>query len=178
MSHLEKLLELLFLRQIEQKIDQRLLSDLHGFRRERGAESVLLSLLEKVKDLKWKNRKVAILALDCSSAFDRLDHSLVLASLEVMGIVPYMMVWSKSFLKGCKYSVSGGSACSEIWSSKLGACQGRKFSSNFFNVGSITLPLWDSIATHVIFADNSCLVVSGDDLEQLNDNIRSVVKYR
>ena len=40
------------------------------------------------------------------------------------------------------------------------------------------MPLWDSIATHVIFADDSCSIVSGDDLEQLNNNIRLVAKYR
>jgi len=40
------------------------------------------------------------------------------------------------------------------------------------------MPLWYLIAIHVIFADDSCLVVSGDDLEQLDDNIRSVKKYR
>ena len=42
-------------------------------------------------------------------------------------------------------------------------------------MGSITMPLWNSVATHVIFADDSCSIVSGDDLEQLDENIRAVV---
>ena len=40
------------------------------------------------------------------------------------------------------------------------------------------MPLWDSVATHVIFADDSCSIVSGDNLEQLDENINSVVKNR
>ena len=40
------------------------------------------------------------------------------------------------------------------------------------------MPLWDLVATHVIFADDSCSIVFGDDLEQLDDNIKSVVKNR
>ena len=178
MSNLGKLLELLVLRKIELNIDQILAPEMHGFRNNRGTETALVSLLDKVKDLKCKNKKVAIVALDCSSAFDLLDHSLVLGSLEAMGAGPRMLAWSESFLSGCKYSLVVGSACSETWSSKLGAGQGRRFSPVFFNVGSITMPLWDSVATHVIFANDSCSIVSGDNHEQLNENINSVVKNR
>ena len=127
MSNLGKLLELLVLRKIERNIDHSLPPEkkkLKGFRRDRGTETALVSLMDKIKELKWK-KKVAIVALDCSSAFDLLNHSLVLTSLEVMGAGPRMFPLSESFLKGYKYSVSVGSACSETWSSKLGAGQGR-----------------------------------------------------
>jgi len=95
----------------------------------------------------------------------------VLASLEVMGAGPRMLAWSESFLKGCKYSVAVGSACSESWSSKLGAGQRKQFSPVFFNLGSITMPLSDSVATNDIFTDHSSSIVSGDNLEQLDENI-------
>ena len=46
--------------QIDQNIYQRYASEIHGFRKDEGIESVLVSLLDKVKDLKWKNKKTTI----------------------------------------------------------------------------------------------------------------------
>lgn len=88
------------------------------------------------------------------------------------------MPWLDSCIKGCTYSVSVGSACSSKWSSKYGTGQERRFSSFHFNVECITIPLRDLIATHGIFANDSCFVFSCDDSEHLSEKIRSVVKPR
>ena len=45
-------------RQKYQNIYQRRASEIHGFRKNEGIESVLVSLLDKVKDLKWKNKYI------------------------------------------------------------------------------------------------------------------------
>ena len=58
---------------------------MHGFRPNRGTESALLELLEKIKLLKCQGQKVAVLALDASAAFDILSHTLILRSLEAIG---------------------------------------------------------------------------------------------
>ena len=51
-------------RQKYQNIYQRRASEIHGFRKDEGIESVLVSLLDKVKDLKWNKKKAINLALD------------------------------------------------------------------------------------------------------------------
>ena len=57
MSNLEKLLELLVLWKIERNIDHKLPPEMHWFRSDRGTETALVSLMDKVKDPKWKNKK-------------------------------------------------------------------------------------------------------------------------
>jgi len=59
-------------------------NNIHGFRPNRGTESALIELLEKIKYYKSRNKKVALLALDASAAFDVLDIGLVLKSLEAI----------------------------------------------------------------------------------------------
>ena len=159
-------------------IDSCLPDQMHGFRNNKGTESALVSLLDQIKELKSRNQKVVVLALDCSCAFDLLDHNLVASSLELIGSGPKMVAWSKSFLENCFYSVSVGSSCSTKWSSDVGAGQGRRFSPIFFNVGSITMPLWDLVVNNVIFADDCCSIVHGSTMEELNRKIESAVKIR
>ena len=89
-----------------------------------------------------------------------------------------MIAWSKSFLENCFYSVSVGSSCSTKWSSDVGAGQGRRFSPIFFNVGSITMSLWDLVVNNVIFADDCCSIVQGSTMEELNRKIESAVRIR
>ena len=40
------------------------------------------------------------------------------------------------------------------------------------------MPLWDVIVNNVIFADDSCSVVHGDNMVDLNRKIESAVKLR
>ena len=90
----DSLLELLILRQVEPYIDSCLPDVMHGFRNNKSTETALVSVLDQIKDLKSRNKKVAILALDCSSAFDLLDHNLVTSSLERIGAGPKRKVFS------------------------------------------------------------------------------------
>ena len=89
-----------------------------------------------------------------------------------------MVAWTKSFLEGCQYSVSVGSSSSSKWCSDVGAGQGRRFSPVLFNVGSITMPLWDIVVNNVIFADDCCTIVHGSSMKDLNMKIELAVKSR
>ena len=98
---------------------------------------------------------MAVLALDCSSAFDLLDHDLIIKSLEIIGAGKKMVQWSKSFLEGCEYSIRIEDHISSSWSSEWGAGQGRRFSPPFFNIGSLSMPLWTDIVKNILFADET-----------------------
>ena len=67
-------------------IDVNLPEIMHGFRPFRSTETALCSLLKDAKTEKSNKNKVAILALDCSAAFDILNHELILTSLRHMGV--------------------------------------------------------------------------------------------
>ena len=169
MSVLGKLLELIILKQVEPFINSCLPEQMHGFRNKKGTESALVTVLDQIKELKSRNQKLVVLVLDCSCAFDLLDHNLVVSYLELIGAGPKMVAWSKSFLKNCFYSISVGSSCSTKWRSDVGAGQGRRLSPIFFNVGSITMPLWDLVVNNVIFADDCCTIVHGSTMEELSN---------
>ena len=178
MSNLGKLLELIILRKVDLHIEHALPSNMHGFRRNKGTESALVSFLDNIKDLKGKKKMVAVLALDCSSAFDLLDPDLVLKSLAAIGAGPKMINWVSSFFLGCEYSVKTNGSVSSSWSSNIGAGQGRRLSPVLFNIGSISMALWSKLIIEVIFADDNCAIIDGDSKEEVNRNIKLAVESR
>ena len=92
-SNIGKLVEAVIRIQFSEALERVLPANMHGFRSNRGTETALIQLTEKIKLLKSQGRKVALLALDCSAAFDVLSHSLILRSLEIIGAGPTMIAW-------------------------------------------------------------------------------------
>ena len=57
------------------------------------------------KGFEASEKKVALVALHCSAAFDRLEHSLLTKSLEIFGAGPKMIKWTESRLRNREYLV-------------------------------------------------------------------------
>ena len=89
-----------------------------------------------------------------------------------------MVEWSKSFLAGCEYSIRIDDHISSSWSSEWGAGQSRRFSPPFFNIGSLSMPLWIDIAENIIFPDDSSGVIHGDTKKEVNQKIKLAVESR
>ena len=87
------------------EVEINLPESLHGSRPKRFTKMVLCSLLDEIKAEKAKKNKVAILALNCSAAFDTLNYQLILSSLKDMDAGPLMLNWTKSLESDCKNSV-------------------------------------------------------------------------
>ena len=83
MSNMGKFLESAVIGNLVPHIDLNLPSAMHGFRTNRSTETALCTLLEEIKSERSQKKKVAILALDCSAAFDIFDHDLILLSLNI-----------------------------------------------------------------------------------------------
>ena len=103
MRNMGEILESAVIRNVMPHIDVKLPSAMHGFRPNRSTETALCALLEEVKSERCKKKKVAILALDCSTAIDILDHDLILLSLKHLEAGCKMQTWAKSFMTNCKY---------------------------------------------------------------------------
>ena len=149
-------------------IDVILAMSMHGSRPNRSTESALCALLETIKSERNSKKKVAILALDCSAAFDILDHVLILLSLKHLGAGCKMQMWIKSFMSKCKYSVKIGNKLSETWLPHIGVGQGRRLSPILFNVGCLSMPFWEKLGKSILYADDGCSIISGDSMEELN----------
>ena len=73
MSNTGKILESAVIGNVMPHIDVNIPLEMHGFRPNRTTETALCALLEEIKSERSKKKKVMILALDCSAAFDILN---------------------------------------------------------------------------------------------------------
>lgn len=51
--------------------------------------------------------------------------------------------------------------------------RGKEFSPAFFNVGSISIPLWDKLEGSASYAVDGCTVIHGRNVMELNENIQA-----
>ena len=82
-SSLGNILELVVIGDAMQHIDINLPTSIHGCRPNKNTESALCALLESKKSERNLKKKVAILVLDCSAAFDILDYELIYCLLNI-----------------------------------------------------------------------------------------------
>ena len=70
----------------------------HGFRAGRSCLSQLLTHYDRILSLLEKGLNVDTVYLDFAKAFDKVDHSLVLKKLSMLGVRGKILQWIKSFL--------------------------------------------------------------------------------
>ena len=73
-------------------------SDQHGFRIGRSCLSQLLAHYDRIVSLLESGVNVDTIYLDFSKAFDKVDHTILLKKLSLIGIRGKMLTWIKSFL--------------------------------------------------------------------------------
>ena len=125
-------------------------------------------------ELKASGKHVALLALDASSAFDCLNHNVILSSLKILGVGQKMIQWSESFLTGCSQFVDIDGIYSDFWVLSVGVGQGRKLSPDYYNIGSISAASWSKISESFLFADDGSNVIAGDSISECNKKIQDV----
>jgi len=146
---------------------------MYGFRKNKSTCDALTSLLDTVRGHRAQGKKVAVLALDATAAFDTLNHSLIIETLKRMGAGPLMLAWSSDFLSNCEYFVQIESTRSSSWScGNAGIGQGKKFSPDFFNIGTMSQTLWCDFVESSLFADDGGDVVFGDTAEECQARIQ------
>jgi len=177
-STLGKVLEGMIHKQYHPQLDALLPSNMFGFRPNRSTQDAITSVLERVKLLKNDGKKIALLSVDATAAFDLLSHELVLGSLQILGFGPRMIAWVKSFFEGCSQHVQIGSSKSSSWTTDVGVGQGRKPSPDLFNIGYLTQCIWSIISEFFGYADDGMDVIAGDSLAECNVKVQQVASLR
>ena len=102
-----------------------------AYRKNHSVETTMFRLIGDIQSTTAKRSHVAMFMLDLSSAFDALDHNILLHRLEQhYGIHGRALVWFKSYLEGRTFSV------------KINNCHGNRITLLFgVPQGSILGPL-------------------------------------
>ena len=126
LHYLSKIYERLFANRILSFFNKHSLFSEHqfGFLKNRSTSDALFDFSENIYDaLNSKESNISIL-IDLKSAFDTVNHSILLSKLEMYGIRGHGLNWIKSYLQDRKFFVGLKNIRSETQTVNIGIPQG------------------------------------------------------
>ena len=99
-------------------------SDQHGYRRHTSTTTALLQIMDIISTGAEANNITATMSIDQSSAFDCVEHALLLQKLEYYSLGKELKLWIKSYLEYRSSYVAIGTAKSEMYNLEHGVPQG------------------------------------------------------
>lgn len=128
--------------------------------------SELLTLFDILLDAKQDKKEILLIMYDLSSAFDLVDHKILIAKLKVYGFDSNALKWVESYLKNRKQFVTVAGKMSKTIDINTGVPQGSRLSPLLFIILMADLDLWtkDSMLTN--FADDTQSVIIKDKKEE------------
>ena len=148
----------------------------HGFRAGRSTESAACEFMQVVYKHLDDGRCVAGLFFDLSRAFDSLEVNFVLEKLSVSGIRGGMLNVLASYLTDRTFYVNVENKCSGMKDVDIGVPQGSVLGSLLFLLFINDMPNYIEHGKVVMFADDSSVVVSTGNPDELSKLIESVMK--
>ena len=114
----------------------------HGGLKLHSTTTCLLEIVDAAKDALERKRKTALLAIDLSSAFDLVNHEMLLQKCRLMAMSSNTLKWLKSFLsKRTHYVEVGGAKSPPIQMGEEGVIQGNISSGDLFVIFVNDMPI-------------------------------------
>ena len=149
-----------------------------GFRKNYSTEHALLHTVTAITNALDNSEYAITLFLDLQKAFDLVDHRLLIKKLHHLGIRGIINDWLKSYLDNRKQYVQIGKTKSKYHNVCRGLPQGGTLAPTLFllfinDIGKVNLP---SNSTATLFADDTSLTLTGNNISQLYNEANSVLE--
>ena len=138
-----------------------------GFRKGNSTANATLEFLKTIETALQENECAIGVFCDLSKAFDTLNHDILLAKLDHYGIRGKWHSWLKSYLSGRKQFVDFDGIHSGYKDITVGVPQGSILGPLLFLIYINDLPGSLKELTPVMFADDTNLVIRGDNLQNM-----------
>ena len=144
-----------------------------GFRKLHSSYMVLMVLTDKLIKSLENGEFVIGVFLDFSKAFDTVDHAILLSKLSHYGIRWSALQWFQSYLSNRKQYVTYNGVSSPVNNITCGVSQGFILGPLMFLLYINDLGHVCSSTTSILFADDTNLFKSGNDLNKMQDELNS-----
>ncbi len=110
-----------------------------GFRSGHSNETVLLSVTEALQIAKADSKSSVLILLDLSTAFDTVNHQILLSTLSSLDITGIPLRWFESYLTGQSFRVAWGGKVSKAHQLVTGVPQGSVLGPLLFSTYTTSL---------------------------------------
>ena len=144
-----------------------------GFQKNQSTQHALEALVEKIYDSFNNKEHNVCLFIDYSKAFDTVNHKILLSKLYQYGIrgLPHRLF--ESYLENREQCVKVNKSISDVAKVSIGVPQGSILGPILFLVYINDFPKISNILKCILFADDTTLSASGDDLYKLTNDFNT-----
>lgn len=142
----------------------------YGFREGSNTETAAVELINDIRQKLDQKKKVSLIMLDVSKAFDSVNTQQLLSSLERSGIRGKVLSLIKSYLTNRKQVVKVGNHISQAQKIKHGVVQGGTLGSLLFLIFINEISQLSINGTLYLYADDA-LVLNAHDKNEKIDNV-------
>lgn len=178
-SAIPKSFEAIIYQKLSPLLSKLLVSNQHGFSRNKSTQSNLISFIEYMSPLLDEGCQVDCIYSDYSSAFDKLNINILCSKLEAYGVAD--VSWFRSYLSNRTQIVKYENSYSMPIKIASGSPQGGHLSGILFNLYINDLPSHiDSHVKNWLFADDyklATVVRGSDDSARLQCAIDALVSW-
>ena len=146
-----------------------------GFRKRLSTNDQIARLEHKIR-LTFLHREICMVVfIDLKSAYDKVNHKLLIKKLCKLGLKGKLLGFCKEFLTERKFRVLYNGEVSQRKESNTGVPQGGALSPLLFNLFISDLPgVKEGIQTE--YADDMAILVRGHTMEHCHDKIRGALR--
>lgn len=148
----------------------------HGFRAGYSTETSTIEYTQDINNRLDAGCFVVSLLFDLTRAFDTIEHSFISEKLQSLGIRGCINQWFLSFLSNRKMRVKIEDVISEEHDIDIGTPQGSVLGPLIFLLFINDVPNYISKAKVLMYADDTCMVISDNTKDGLLEKINTTFK--